>query len=184
MSADLALYAVNNTERNADLIREWYDPENDFLDSDTYERLANDLFGWGWGGQDYRDVPRCWIGQVSWMKAGLMEDFKLWVPATVYDIHRKVAGAGESGGLLLDEGVYGVLMAAMNKKNESHYAEVWWESFDPEKMSGSYCTVRSFKIGGKNIRYRKSESRGMAKRQNVKKFLRANMGKLLVEVSE
>ena len=198
MSADLHLYALPATEQSRAAIELWestsgnvldgteeelddWDRANGFVSAVEWNRRAEAVFGTAWSG------PNIWIGQVSWMKAGLWEmggedGRSLWIPTAVSRIQKLT-----DGGQLLTPSLATAITVALNAPDRSHYGrarEISY-SFDPERHWGGNGRTQHYRRSSSSVvsspiriqKYRRS--RGMAKRQHVRRWLDRHLGELV-----
>lgn len=131
MSADLTIYAVapgaTNIVHDAlalvlgeyiigdrwepDEVENWTKQGVRVLTWDEYQ-AAWDLIG------DTPQVTRQWVGQVSWLKAGLMDDSDLYIPGAIRAISNML-----SEPRVLTLGLLGQMMVAFNLPDRSIYSK-------------------------------------------------------------
>lgn len=185
MSADLHLYSLENTDENRRLLATMAsidaigdDFGDDFTDGDgkpfnvvsnsEYEDLTRRIYGPGWSNSNV------WIGQVSWMKAGLLADsepFDRYVPASVLRVQTLT-----SGHPVLTPGLAREITVAMNLPNRSIYGRhEYVRTTDPHFYGGNGPVVRHGSIGIQKTR----GSRGVAPARKVKAWLGENIGRVV-----
>lgn len=220
MSADLFLYALPNAPRTLELWERWMrcemhgdvdlnNPQDaaavasgKLLSWDEYYALTGELFGW----LGDSTPPRCWIGQVSWLKAALLDDTETWVPGPVAAVHTIVMADVPP---IIDGTLMARVMVAMNAPNESWFARrvdyihrraeqrsrfqrrsapleagdhaEWAQIQGPEHPIGPRRVWLSPDRTREIVAYRR---RGMNTRRVVKRWLLANAGARIVGVSE
>ena len=209
MAADLHIYALEDCPRTIELLdllerataRFEVGPDGEWVLIDAEEDLD-----WGqlWG-EAFDDKDNVWIGEVSWLKAALMEDGKqLWIPGAVHQIDAMLTDAPVLTPLLATRS-----MVAMNQPNDSWYGrgvtyrrrdltgdwEPWRVHRRPmyeggyrswAENSGKWNRLRERRVwlakdGSYDIvAYRHV---GMNSRRVVKRWLSRNMGKRVVAQS-
>lgn len=173
MSADLYLYVLPNTDDSRAAIAAWEDEDGDgFIDMDTYDERAAAVFGPDWS------RPSVWVGQVSWAKSDILnpDGTRRYVPDAILGVQRVTEAAP-----VVTPALIASVMGAMNVKNNSVYGKPYYvNGFDPEKHWGGNGTVRRI---GKHRIQKVRGGRGVAKRQDVKKFLLQHPGMLVYPTS-
>jgi len=108
----------------------------DINDESTWHRYDDDI----------------WVGQVSWMKAGLFGEagYREWIPRSVEAI-QKLYNKQPGGILVITPQIIPVFTTAFSLPHDSH--------FEKRHADGQ-------------------KSRGVNKARNIKKFLEANIGKM------
>lgn len=216
MSADLVLFATRSPEaiagwrktQRSTYIGDLWEDDGDYLDAEGFiandaraERLKEAGFSepelgltwdaWEAARRTYEREPNVWIGQVSWLKAGLFEDAG-WIPNAVGQISWLVGHEG----ITLTPGLAGAIMASLNLPNRSnygkrHYRRVSQERYDEAVQDRRKIRDRRWRsavpVGNRQLMYPGHNGHlysGVAKRQNVKKFLAAHMGATLLQESQ
>ena len=206
MSADLELYAVpddpeimqawwdyNHVSSVGDMAGgDWFDTEEESLE---HQRWVEEFYGpgfrpMGWDewnrltylvrGYEQRDddrfgegFPHIWIGQVSTLKAGLLGDAQ-WIPGPVEAMWNVL---GDFGGKLMTPSLRAAMMVAMNQPNNSYYGRRQWVYNVRQRDSDGhlrYPTAR--KKRNSPVGYY-PPGRGIQKRQVVRRWCDANMGR-------
>ncbi len=167
MSADLVLCAAPTDPE----WRERYDRYLGSADGSGYDGWAAARAAAGIDG-----LPWMWIGQVSYLKAGLTED-DAYMPAPMREVARLM-----SEPRILTPGVAKMLTVAMNLPNRSVYGRREVRCVPYEQGDPSGTRVRP--LGNRLFLYRKPPRDnlyvGIAHRQDVKRWLAAHMGSLLI----
>lgn len=202
MSADLYLYALDNDPEW--VRRKAFVDAAQFLTSDDDEDLIRGEDGYlrfrgagensptGLTGADYDEVharlrhaPRVWVGQVSWIKAAMDEDYDAYIPGPVAAVARVVGD-----GVILTPGLAKAITVAMSTPNRSIYGSTQYEHLRGADKIAEARAMRSTRQGRRHygrfiepgiVAYR---SRGIARAQDVKRFLAAQHGKLVIAESE
>lgn len=132
MSADLTIYAVSPDATNAVhdalalVLSEYIIGGSDWKpdEIEAWTKQGVRVLTWGeysaaWAVlDDDRYVTRQWVGQVSWLKAGLMDDGDLYIPGVVRAINAMLAEPR-----VLTPGLRGQMMVAFNLPNRSIYSK-------------------------------------------------------------
>jgi hypothetical protein len=142
--------------------------------------------------EQFDHLPHVWIGQVSWLKGGLFEEWDRYVPGPVEQVSRLIGDQG----IVLTPGVAGAIMAAMNLPNRSIYGKPMIRYVKQEEYDEAVATYRKKRerrwhsavpIGNRRLLYPGRNGHtysGMARRQYVKRWLAANMGATLIQESQ
>lgn len=210
MSADLVLYATRDPEAikakqrldRANWIGD-FDEEDHELDEDgliVSHALKDTEFAddrgmrwedWEATRKKFNREPSIWIGQVSWLKAGLFEEFERYVPLPVWTVSQIV---GDS--VVLTPGVAKAILAAMNLPNRSIYGKPIIRRVPQADEYAAYVTTWQSRrgrrwnptpLGNGYVLHRGDNGHlysGVARRQHVKKWLLANMGATLLQESQ
>lgn len=122
--------------------------------------------------------PGCWIGQVSWLKAGLSGDHRRFIPGPVEAVHALLEPAP-----VLTPGLASAVMVAMNQPNHSIYGSRRYY-YGRQRISGPRIRM----IDPTIYLVRKPEHNavysGVARRRHVKQWLARHMGRRLVVESQ
>ena len=217
MSADLVVFATRSAEalagwrktQRSTYIGDLWEDDGDYLDADGFiandaraERLKEAGFDepelgltwddWNAARRTFESEPSIWIGQVSWLKAGLFEDGERYIPGPVMTVSQIVG----DDGVVLTPGVAGAIMAAMNLPNRSIYGKRHVRFVSQQEYDEAVIDYRkkrdrrwrsSVPIGNRRLLYPSRNGEpysGVAKRQRVKRWLAANMGATLIQESQ
>ena len=123
------------------------------MTSDRWSELASRLDYFGGEGA-------CWVSEVSWMKAGLLEDYGRYVPGPIQGI---VALLDSENPPVITDALITQIMVAMNKPNRSIYTHTYRYMWVPEYRT---CSTK----------YKDRGQRGVERRQRVKRWLEAHKG--------
>jgi murein DD-endopeptidase MepM/ murein hydrolase activator NlpD len=170
MSADLHLYAVPDTTETLAAIRAWQGSEDEFDGFDDANQA--DVFGERW------DRPNVWVGQVSWAKAGILNEdgLQTFVASAIANVQRLVEDTP-----VITPGLITQVMVAMNVANNSIYGRVEWQhGFDPAIHWGGNGPVSTM---GRHRIQRIRLGRGIARPRAVKRFLADHLGQRVVPAS-
>lgn len=125
-----------------------------------HDELISILYGERWVG------PNVWIGQVSWLKAGLLGEQERFIPACVRRIQQLTAE-----GPILTPGLAKEITVAMNLPNHSIYGRVeYTRRTEDHFYGGNGPIVHRYGI-------QKTKTRGVARAGDVKRFLAEHRGK-------
>lgn len=163
-------------------IEEFYGPGYRSVSWEEHERLTRLVRGYdpdleNYHGQGY---PRIWVGQLSILKAGLLEDTQ-WIPDAVAAVTKVL---GKHGGRVMTPGLRAEIMVAMNHPNNSYYGKRQF-IYDARRRDSDgdlrYYHVR--RIPHSPVGYYNG-SRGVQTRRKVSRWCAASMGRRIFWCSE
>lgn len=165
MSADLYIYAIRPDEvdewRRLSSIEIWTDDDRMPGDGDPTYGSDSEFRRYADMIDTFHETGRaCWIGQVSWLKSWLSGDAGSYVPGMVDRVSEL---ADEHRSRRINDAMIAAIMVAMNTPNRSIYRR------------RHVAVPRGWKV---------ERCRGVAKRQDVRRWLNEHRGLTLGKCSE